>query len=148
MKRIISLVLLYFVLGPPIGAAFVTLSSLTYMLFTATELKEVAEYFLALPLILVLGVGFSYWFGGLQAAFVGLVAGVTDHFTGNKTIWVPIFASLLTWLYYIIFGVSRDNVNLRDTFLSGDAAFWLSIHMVSGIGVWILQRWWRKRQPV
>jgi hypothetical protein len=147
MKKVLLTTLLYAALGPPIGAVFLSLLSFGSLLFQTTEMNEVATHFKALPFLIILGIGFSYWLGGLQAMFVGLLTGAFEHFKDNRTIWIPLAGGFLTWLYYSYFVAYLNNGTLQNAFFSEDAALWFAIHMISAGGVWFLQRWWRKRQP-
>lgn len=145
MGRPAKTILIYALAGPPIGAIFsIILASAFWVPASEDAAGGMFANAATLAMALLIGIPFSYVFGGLQALFVGLASALWQKWQGKVTLAVPLGLSFLAWVGFALVShfVHGVGVSLSAFMFSQNGMLWLANHLVGGAASWRLAQKW------
>jgi hypothetical protein len=135
--------IVFAVLGPPMGA-FILIGGLLMIGINASQLPQMPSAFeFAKGMALV--TPFSFMLGGVQAAFVALVAAFVNAFrpSGLLPFWPVLIASFLAGAgFVVVIAAYQSNGGLFLLFVG--------LHIAAGFGCWLIANavlWRFRRRP-
>jgi hypothetical protein len=141
MTSVFLSMLFYTVLGPPIGALiFVATIVFAYFFVGKGSLSDLYD----IPMLLLIGIPWSFLIGGVQASFVGAIVGFFSLRFNKEKVVVRLAASLCACfcsLLFLFFSPWSHGYNPPKTFEDAiePSLFFLSFHMMPAYSVWLIQ---------
>ncbi|MBX9458071.1 MAG: hypothetical protein KL863_19735 [Rhizobium sp.] len=135
LGRPLGIVVLFFLLGPPIGAlAFSTIGALGALVMGQSGTTAAMIFHGA-----IVGIVFSWFVGGFQAFIAGAAMAIFELVTRRQSLAVPMIAGLVAGIPYMI----------EEDLGGGLSTLLLIIHLVASLGCGLLVKaTWKPMPPV
>jgi hypothetical protein len=128
----VAVFFIFAIAGPPLGA--LTLFAIATVVNPPTSFGQIGTFFSGIGLV----IAFSYVFGGLQAAGVGLVAAISRRLGRRERVPLSpvLLASFFTGAAFVVILFSRPEQQPSATI--GILAWMMATHFGAGIGCWLI----------
>ncbi len=135
----------YALAGPPLAGLLLVLAGFLVTVVSDAEFRGSPSGAIAGLLVMgLLGIPFSYLFGGLQAVFVGIGCARWQLRRGPVPLALPLVLSLFAWIgfSFVTWLTNEPPVGLAAVMFSQNGALWLANHLFAGGVCWWLARRW------
>jgi hypothetical protein len=144
MRRCLAIVLIFVVVGPPVGGLVVIYGSEIARLHSAADVSAVTRKFAnAVALI----VGMSYLLGSLPAAAAGLLVGIRQAFYGTVTWPMALGIGLIVGAAFAVFVVISASRSGPASLFSAPSALMIAASVIATMVCWVCVRLWYGPAP-
>ncbi len=139
LRTVVSSVLRYLILGPPVPV----LAFSAWMITSALIRRSDVFWSFAALNDIVAVVFFAYALGGVQAAFVGAVDGLVLHKTGRSSLLAVVAAAALAGFVALLLSNSTPPRECNGSVCASVFLVPLAVHVGAAIGVWLIVWLWK-----
>jgi hypothetical protein len=144
--RLIATVIVFVVIGPPVGALALVLLVESLGHYGNPDLGDFDRHWLTL-LDLVLAVPVSYWYGTMPAAAAGLVIGIRQAFFGRATWPMALATGFIVALAVLARSGRHPFAAMADGRAFPESAIATLACLVATMACWGLVRGWHVAAP-